>query len=396
MSNRFPTRRALAGQQSKSGPKYQPSNDNAPRNRPLKMPGRPLPANDNFPGRLPKAPAGIPPRLYRRLAKRMLLRGIPIIGWAWTAWELYNLWKDWQGYFTELPPYGWNKVAEWDPDWADPYWSQHAEWGATKIWTYQGYLGGVSRNNAQTPTTDAFPEASPHYWWKKIEYDVTVSQPYNGVASRWERDYSVPDEYILPPRPVFIPFGSPVPFGVPMHPLAPMPVPVPKPIRLPGISFPGDPHNVDADGYNDPGLKYRRKPKPSTNPVQGEQPSQARRPRRKEKERKVTGSKKHLKFLGWILSQYSEIGDLVDALHGALPKELQVNGPMNAKLKALYEHWDKVDMTQAVQNMVEDMVTDPKWAGVFEEMQERQEEFGLDLGGLKGLEGSSGIWPTIR
>lgn len=393
MSNRFPTKRALAGQQSKTGPKYQPANDNLPRNRPLKMPGRPLPANDNFPGRLPKAPSGIPPRLYRRLAGRMLLRGLPLFGWAWTAWEVYNLWKDWGQYRVMWPPVGWRKTNDYtnDLEKTGVYGRPDTAWAGPRVWTWQGAPGGLLYTASNPPGPDGFPNASPHYQWDYVSGGNPTYAPYAAVRSRWERITGEP--LYLPPRPVWIPYSVPyyVP-GVPLLPLAPMPVPVPKPVRWPGVFFPPDIHNPDPVGNREPGLKYRRRPGQQTQNKPDDKPVQVRRPRRKEKERKVTGNKKHLQFLGWILSQYSEVGDLVDALHSALPEKLQVQGSIKDKLKALYQHWAEVDMTQAVQNMVEDMVTDPKFAGVFEEMQERQEEFGLDLGGLKGLEGSSGIW----
>lgn len=358
------------------------------------MPGRPLPANDNFPGRLPKAPAGIPPRLYRRLAGRMLVRGLPLIGWAWTAWELYNLWKDFNGGKWIAPPVGWTKNADYtnNLEKSGVYGAPDTEWAGLRTWNYSGYTGGTLRRDpAQVPGADAFPNASPHYWWEKVTGGKPANAPYAAVKSRWVRQNNAP--LYLPPRPVFIPWVHPIDIpGVPLLPLAPMPVPVPKPVRMPGVFFPPDIHNPDPAGNREPGLKYRRKPGTKTETKTDDRPQQVRRPRRKEKERKVTGNKKHLAFMGWILSQYSEVGDLVDALHSALPENLQVQGSMKEKLKALYQHWAEVDMTQAMQNIIEDMVTDPKFAGVFEEMQERQEEFGLDLGGLKGLEGSSGIW----
>lgn len=98
------------------------------------------------------------------------------------------------------------------------------------------------------------------------------------------------------------------------------------------------------------------------------------------------------KGLGFILSQLSEAGDALDAFHSALPKEYQSDGNMNEKFQALYQHWDKVDMAEAMGNLIEDMVADPKMAQVFDKAQREQEKWGLDLGGLKGFEGSSGIW----
>lgn len=358
------------------------------------MPRAPLPANDNFPGRLPKAPSGIPPRIFRRLAGRMLLRGIPIVGWAWTAWELYNLYKDWQAGRYMRPPVGYTKVAEYDIVYDAILSSPDDEWGGFVAWTWQDYLPGYPRT--WYPTAPDIVRA-PHFWWAEQVPGNPAHAPIYGVKERWEWNWTVGDDYALPPKPIFIPYIHPIDIpGVPSLPLAPMPVPLPRPVRLPGVVLPPDVHNPDADGYDDPGLKYRRRPRKETSNLPDEEPVQARRPKRREKERKVTGSNKHLKFLGWILSQYSELGDLVDAFNDALPDQYKSDGTLKDKLKNLYQHWDKVSMDQAVQNMVENMVTDPKFAGVFEEMQERQEEFGLDLGGLKGLEGSSGIWPTIR
>lgn len=358
------------------------------------MPKRPpLPMNDNFPGRLPKVPVGVPPQVFRRLVGRMLLRGIPIVGWAWTAWEFYNLWADWRAGKYVRPPIGWEKTHEYPLTYSATIGTPQDEYAGFVAWHWEGDLGGIERQSYPTGP-DQFPRAT-HFWWERVVPGKPEYAPLYAVKSRWSRILGAP--LLLPPQPVFIPYIHPIEIpGVPSLPLAPMPVPLHRPVRLPGVFFPPDIHNPDPNGYKEPGLKYRRKPRKETQTLPDEQPVQARRPKRKEKERKVTGSKKHLAFLGWILSQYSELGDLVDAFNDALPDQYKSDGSMKDKLKNLYQYWDKVDMTEAVSNMVENMVTDPKFAGVFEEMQERQEEFGLDLGGLKGLEGSSGVWSTLR
>lgn len=378
-TNRYPVARPQPVRPSR--PVWVPANDNRPRVR------VPIPANDNWGGRLAR-PAGasrIPAAAAARMLPRVLARAIPLVGFAWTAWELYNLWKDWSGSSGFAPPVGWVKLSE-EPRPTDTW--RPSSWGGFKAWSYRGgspFPAYIWPGDTY-PLPDTFPDADPHYWWEWVDYPPGYWPPgeeYQAVRSVWGRDFSV--ENPLPPREVLVP-DIPyieVPWEIPL-PLKPTPVPVNPPVRPPW----GRPPNAENP---DPGGEPSVPPRPVS-------PLNPRPPGPGVRERKVKGNRGFRAVLGAALSGYSEVGDLVDAIYDALPKkyQLKTDKTIADKLKTLWKHIDRVRMGDAMANIVEDQVSDPKMAEAFDYMQKQLEAWGLDVPGLRGVEGSSGIWSAIR
>nr|QXN72839.1 MAG: hypothetical protein [Microvirus sp.] len=60
-----------------------------------------------------------------------------------------------------------------------------------------------------------------------------------------------------------------------------------------------------------------------------------------------------------IFSQVTEAGDLIDAVYEALPEDLRKGRRrMTRKLKQIYDHYDKVDIGQAIENIIENQLED--------------------------------------
>lgn len=110
------------------------------------------------------------------------------------------------------------------------------------------------------------------------------------------------------------------------------------------------------------------------------------------KEKKGQGPGNVRKKLGQILSGYSEAGDLLDALHGALPEKYQKGKTPLQKFMDLYNHADEIDIQKAVENLINNQVSDRYYGDFFKQVQEQFADAGLDLGDLRGLGGDSGIW----
>lgn len=382
MSNRYSGAIQRAPRQSPvSAPRFTPANDNI-------RPRVPLPANDNVPGRgfLPDKPPGVPPAIFRRMAMRIALRALPMIGWAWTAFELYRWWRDWQASRADVPPYGWVKTAEAPVP--IHFFGHTGTWEGSAAWMERSYLLGHVRATPRqiSPLDDLNPPQNPHYWWYDATFPEGFPERLIAVRSVWQRDLSIPTPDIRPPRTIILPPIAPLPYPDPLPlPLSPTPVPVPRPVRDPYAPY----LSVNLENPNPVGYG----PSPALPPV--ETPRLAARPGRREKERKVQTSSAMRRFLGRTLSNYSEVGDAVDAFYDALPKRFQNEDDKTIadKMRTLYEHWDKVEMDKAMTNLVRDMVEDPKLAKAFRKMQQEQEKAGLELGGIRGIQGSSGLWP---
>jgi len=391
MSNRYP-RGAFAAPADSPKVRPTPANDNVPQVRPPRPRRPPMPANDNLPGWRPsRIPGG--KKAAAGMLRRMLPRLIPVLGWALTAYEIYDLMQrlgDYPHPYGSLDPVGYTKYGEcsggtWPsgPEMAwltvvrpclssgnynppDPAPEQYVQWGVSEL---------------------------AYRWFKLLPSDVTWS-PFRerwGAKEYWQKNptgpYAAPGivPYILPPFPLWFPW---VPSIWPLAPpFSPMPQPVPLPVRRPGF----EPAPNPEEAYPPRGYQV-----PQSQEAPGEEPApviRARPRRKREKEIKVTASNGIRKWLGWALSQYSEIGDLVDALYEALPDELQSKkDTLWDKVEKLYKYSDQIDMAEAMTNIVYDQVTDPKFAEQFQAMQEALAEFGIALPDLYGISGSSGPW----
>lgn len=175
--------------------------------------------------------------------------------------------------------------------------------------------------------------------WKDWEFmDISFSRPVN-------------NGFVYPRvAPRYMPEEFPWPRQLPLPDPAVWPVGVPYPATPPAVRPAGLPRSTTVAGYS-VHTSYQQQPR--TNP---------RRAPRGTKERKIRG-KNLLHFfsrlLGKILSGYSEVGDFVDSIHDALPKKYQTkDGNMLDKLNDIYENWDKVDMSDAIENLVKNEIED--------------------------------------
>lgn len=331
--------------------------------KPAKFPGMPRPSGP-FGKRMP-LPTTIPPVVPRIALPwlRIAARLNPWLFAALTAYELWQLYRDWQ------PPQG------------RPVGSCRTSVG--KPQAYGWFLDTCSSHQSrsiwrETPDNvhrwlHKIEQISPQAWqWATLEY----WGPF--PVEEWEDFPEFPPVGlpapvpvpVLPPQP-HLPIVPWLPISVP--PLAPMPVPIPRPKFIPPPANPEDPSEARK---RNPRYRPNEKPAPAASP-------RPRPPGRRVKERKLRASKGWVnrvsKLLGLLSSGYSEAGDLVDALHDALPKKYQGRDHPMAKLEALYEHWDKVDMNEAFTNIWKNVVSDRYQGKAFGQMQDALSEAGFDF-----------------
>lgn len=373
-TNRYPVPRG--GYNPSPSRPFTPANDNRPRVRP------PMPANDNVPGGWrPRVPPGLGRRAAYMMAARAGLRFVPIVGAILTAAELLQLAGHLLGMLNlpEQVPDGFIKHKCPPP--LEPFW----------IYSLQGNLCGNYNENNPTPLEGDFIADAP---WPGMpsfyEWGRRTTFPSQIVRAYYERVGPIGDTRIWPERTIPQPLIPFLPWFDPLTPpLQPQLEPVPLPVRRPVYDpFPNPETDIPPEGYNPP--RGRIDSPPSAGPA----PQQAQRPGRREKERKVMANSTARRLLGWALSQYSEVGDLVDALYDALPNEFQNDADKTIvdKIQTMYKHWDKVDMAEAMGNIVNDQVTDPKFAEAFKKMQDTFESYGMELPDLRGTSGTSGPW----
>lgn len=337
----------------------------------------PLPSNDNHPGAR-RLPPGLSRQARRSLLRRIGLRAVPILGWALTAYEVGRLIR---GFMNPEPvaiapagrltPLGYTLTE----DCGTP---NGNEYGWMDVTRSCGSVTNPSNVPLGNNPVDWGVSLRAYYWKHPLPTDPGYHPdfPRVGRKERWDRNPVGP---YAPPGFVPIPDYWPLP-GVVPRPFQPMPEPLPEPVRRPRPRpRPQDDPNVLRDPVPSPVPAPRSWPRP-------------RPARRGERERKVAGSAGLRRWLGWILSTYSEVGDFIDALYDALPDNVQSRGDRNLaqKFQRIYDNIDKLDLNEAMTNLIENQVTDPKYAEAFNEVQEVFEEFGFDLPDLRGIGNPTG------
>lgn len=330
----------------------------------------PLPANDNS---LPasRIPPGLPKSARWALARRIGLRAVPILGWALTAYEvgrylrgLYDIAA--VGHAYRFSPAGYTLVN----DCADIS-------GQKLVYSRFSRACGSRTGIVNTPSQDPWgPYPSMHLWRLTAPGDFGY-QPSGrvGVTERWDRNPVGP--YIAPG---YVPIPEPwVQPDIPTRPFDPTPEPRPPRVR--------PRRRPDPNPETPPVGRPAEEPLPRVNP----RPS---RPPRGTRERKVATDRRTRRLLGWLLSGYSEVSDLIDALYDALHEDYQDPRDVTPydKFQTLWEHIDKVNMSEAMTNIVRDQIEDPKMAEAFERAQELFESYGIELPDLRGIGGTSGPW----
>lgn len=185
----------------------------------------------------------------------------------------------------------------------------------------------------------------------------------------------VPGSIILPPN---LPEWQPMP-----HPWID-PLPNPNAPTVPPLAHP--PYNKPHVGL--PEASIRGRGRTEKIPTRAEEPQPLRRPRRRERERKIRiadmPDKRMRRLLGWLISAASEGGDFLDSLYDALPDSLRSSDDDTAaKFNKVFFNLDKVDFTEAVQNLIANQVEDRYFGKGFGDMTSALEDFGVELPSLK-------------
>lgn len=355
---------------------YRPSRPWAPPVRkPGVFPGQPRPFGP-FGKRLP-LPGRIPP-VVPRIALPWLRVFSRLNPWLFAALTLYELWQLYQ----EWSPPGDRSMCARLPK---PYPQYVSYTGYGFCWSDTPYNPGVTFHRNWSPAHPYLTQHQPRnfpthkrhesLWWKKIPAtDPHPEMPPVGLPE------PVP-AFILPPQPMFVPFPW-IPIAVP--PLSPMPAPIPRPPFIP--MFPNPEEGYSPRGNEAPNYPRRVKPKPKPQPKLNPRP-----PGRGTKERKLSGTAQQRKFLGWLLSGASEAGDILEALHDALPKEFQGRDHWASMFEHLYKHWDKVDMNEAFTNIWNNQVSDRYYGKAFQELQDALSEAGFDFPSPRDIGGQFGL-----
>lgn len=398
-SNRYPKQNLDRGGSRPSQPTrrplkaYRPTRPfewSPPAKEPGKFPGLPRPTKP-FGTRVPlplSAPTVLP-RIAMPLG-RMAFRLVPWIGYGLIAWDLWNLYQSWQPAQADQCPRG-----------PKPGYPQ-----------YRGYMSrdtcfadGVVINQLQpawTPVNSSFIVAQPRNYPSNTVLEslsVTANIPASSPHPVNSPVGPVVIRPSLPPQPMF-PVLPWVPIAVP--PLSPAPLPIPRPPwvpEMPNPEAPPGPVTIPNPVPGKPPIVVN--PLPGGNPNTGNlpdpsvipgipvlpRPFPARRPGRGVKERKMSGSSAQRRFLGMLMSGASEGFDLLDALHDALPENLQGKDHPKAKFNALYKSWDKVDMLEAFENIWKNYREDKVYGEAFGKMQKEFSKLGFDFPSPRNIGG---------
>lgn len=336
--------------------KYKPRPRNPVRERPARKPPRPandnIPvANDNLEDLLEEAARSAPDMPFDKWKKVFApIRAIM------SAKSLYDLWQSAQTPF--LVPNGW-RVAYWYRSAAKAY-----------IWTTSGTTpstppaGGAGINGTFTiPAPSGFSETPPGADARRIQAsdyfphpDPTAVHPYAWVNT-WG---------------IYAPAGTPLPINRPNFQFQPGLVVDPNVVRnTPGVPVQPDPYDQADPEMVAPEEWQFASPSPYGDPS----PHVRQPPGGTVKEGKAQSTSAKVGVaLYRALDSISEWSEVADALYEALPASVRsrwdrpdrpidqfgqygINGA-DWKLQALWHNWDKVDIGQAVENIVDNYIED--------------------------------------
>lgn len=323
-----------------------------------------------------------------RIAGRVLSRFIPFLGWALLAYDLYDVWS----YYS----WGWANGAYGNYVKCNP--PPDGTYGGHQF-TFSGTPGGLFCT-PQLPGT-VFPNWSVGRPWLTEWGTRTSPTPrWDGIQA-WLYPAPPPFPPVGPgfkvmPFPTFLPNLPPWlwPLSPPFTPMWP---PIAPPVRWPRKTRRQPRHDRDLrpGPAGNPGTYYPPMELPGTqtgpSPLEGLSPYDQpkiwpHRPRKGTKERKVGLRSLAVarRIMGKILSGYSELGDLVDALYKGLPKEYQTkDANLYQKMQDMYVHADKMDMVKAITEMYHNDQHDRVWGEMFGQIGEFFDDYGIDLGLLR-------------
>lgn len=408
MSNRYPTSRAARVSTSPldypgATPRtvYKPSST---RRRAFVRPVRPLfpvpprefykPPNWPAPGFKPR-PSYVPSPPVRRIPRGLgiLSRMFPYLGWVMLGYELTR-WtfpsrrmnSDAVRYCSNFNPQVYNGNV-------------HYGWAATPtaFCTSRVVSDATGGYSPGAPWLQEFvdgvssPGGQPLMWGRRqMWFDIPGPSAIPG--STWRPGWVIPVPDPLPAwvtGPLAPPLsGTPAPFGPPVRggpPDPPVeagdplkwrwwPDPEKRPRNRPWEDAP-EVWPFDADTWPPP--KYR--PPPRDRPRNEPKPWQRPAPRIREKKARVQREIAR-ELLGKILSGYSELGDLIDALYEGVPKDLRTKGAdMQQKLLDIYNAGDRYDMVKALTAVWNEAAEDRVWGRTFGKAAKELDAWGVEL-----------------
>lgn len=328
-------------------------------NRQAFQPRRPLPVRPpvqrpRVPNPLPRPPSLPVPRVNANLPKwaaagrmakvfgRAGLRGVPYLGAALLAWDIYDLFM--------TAPAG-----------VDGY--VRTRTCQSKSGTFQDFSTPNCGTQIQAVPSPVTGRPSHLYEYEDVGPGVFPGRRRFNPIERWEivNPVGAPAEspsVRTPPR------YSPIPRRPPRP--RPRPRARPRPRPRPRVPvFPGLPFQPVAEPNGTP----LAKPPTSHETVvsKGRVTTRTRRVARRPpgpgvKERKSRAMPNSLVTIQRIVHAVSEANDFLDAAHKALPKKYQVSdkAPPQAKAEAVYRHADEIDINEFLANLryneVEDFV----------------------------------------
>lgn len=335
-----------------------PANDNFP-----------IPANDNFPPPGPpevRMPPGGPRIPWKQIVRRSneVLVAIEIAIALYELWNIYN-----------KPGGGWT-IGGWDmtkqcrsqpPEGFLYFTVNHRQDGASEMPCLDGQI---------IIGEHVIPDNAKMIWTlvRQDSWGGIFGPWYNG--QQWERDITgpsaqpgpEPDQVVVAPplprpvNPIDLPIGWPV-----QQPDAPPVTPgVPRPVVITQGWTP-ESSTSSYESPHPPPVTPRTQPKPG------------------EKERKV---RSNVPGLFQILRRMRDAAyatteglDMLDAFYEALPKQYQVAKPRpQDKAKMLYRHWEKVDLNQALLNLIQNHVEDALVGRLSRDAQREATRRGIILG----------------
>lgn len=112
-----------------------------------------------------------------------------------------------------------------------------------------------------------------------------------------------------------------------------------------------------------------------------------------DKERKVIANVRNGSLVGWLIGTVTESIDFIEAVHKALPKDVRMHWRKDAKgkwrpvkpavdvmLADLYQHFDKLDLNEALKNVLIEQLQDAAVGKLGKRAQQEAKPFLEKLG----------------
>jgi len=337
---------------------------------------------------VPKPVSGGLTRKGLLLLPRFAGRFIPWIGWGLLAYDLW-WWYQHRDAGWNTPPGTVVNCEARDP----------SGWPLEQFrWlNVPGFCGG---SQSGTPGNMTYSPSEPYYVWYQGLYlpwpfdayrwrtvNSTLFSPPPGVIPEWLPEINLPRVMPMPPPEV-------MPIPDPVLPYKTLPHRKPDPWKRGNTLPEGTPGIVPEAGAEPAPIIADGK---GIHSAPGAQPHARSQPRGRVKERKVTAktslAAQFLALARRALHQLTELDDFVDALWKALPRDVKwtpgVKKGLKEKMADIYNHFDRLDISKALYNIVENQIEDAVIGRGFRQLQEAAKKLGIPDSGFR-LENAMG------